>query len=1027
MNIKKLFIIILIIILNVSAYAQFGKNKVQYQKFDWKYIQSPNFDIYYDNGTKYLAEYTAFSAEKALISIQNTLNFKINKRIPIVVYNTHNEFQQTNVVSSYMSEGIGGVTELFKNRIVLPFQGDYSQFDHVIHHELVHGVLNEMFYGGTFQSALASNSTFTLPLWMNEGFAEWQSIGGMNTETDMFMRDLVISENLPSLDRLNGYLAYRGGQTFYWYVDQTYGKGKVGDLLNQLKIYRNIDLAFKNTFQMSFEDFSEKWQRDLKKYFSPDLAKYENPKDYATQVTDYMKDRTYYNTSPAISPDGKKMAYISAPGGVFGLFIKKLDEKGEGEELVSSSRSQDFEDLNMLTPGISWSPDGHNIAVSAKSGGEDAVFIINASNGDYDKLGFNMRSITSVAWSPDSTRLAIIGIQGSKSDIYIYDLPSKKLVNITNDIFSEKHLIWSNDSKDIYFISDRSNYINEKYNTDIFKMWTYNPYQSDIYRVNIKDFTMSRITFDGDNNKTSLAISKNNSELLYVSDKNGISNIYKLDLNNNIIKPITNSLTGITQISLSRDDSKLLFTTQADGGYDIYMLRFPLERKLNIDELPLTNLKIKELEQNRIAETLNKKLSIPDTTQAKDSDELISYGGFDVDFSSQKLVQPNSDVQKSYDNSPSAEMDTNQVFQEYDYKVTFSPDIIAANPGYSTFYGVQGISQMIFSDVMGDHQIIVQANILIDLRNSQFFVAYNYLPNIIDYQFSAYHTSAFVLGYDNYYYRFRNFGAGFTASYPFNLFNRLEFNFNSMFLTKENVDEPQLESISRFLLLPNLRYVHDNTLWGYYGPREGSRYYFGISGSPKIGNEGSGFATFSTDLRQYFALGPYFSLAFRGAGAISVGTEPQKFFLGGTDNWINRRFNSGRLPFNDPVDFALMSFEMPLRGWAVSDVQGDKFFLVNAEFRFPLLTALVAGPLPILIQGINGAIFFDMGGAWYDEFNTKYTLPNGSEYPANLLMSTGLGIRSYLLGLPFKIDVAWRNEISGWSEPYWLFSLGFDF
>ena len=66
----KMYSILLLLVANIGAYAQFGKNKVQYQEFDWKYIQSPNFDVYYDAGTKYLAEFTAFSAEKALRSIQ---------------------------------------------------------------------------------------------------------------------------------------------------------------------------------------------------------------------------------------------------------------------------------------------------------------------------------------------------------------------------------------------------------------------------------------------------------------------------------------------------------------------------------------------------------------------------------------------------------------------------------------------------------------------------------------------------------------------------------------------------------------------------------------------------------------------------------------------------------------------------------------------------------------------------------------------------------------------------------------------
>ena len=72
--------ILLFFILSAASFSQFGQNKVQYRKFEWKYIQSPNFDVYYYD-TKYLAEAAANWAEDALKSIQKTLNHKINKRI----------------------------------------------------------------------------------------------------------------------------------------------------------------------------------------------------------------------------------------------------------------------------------------------------------------------------------------------------------------------------------------------------------------------------------------------------------------------------------------------------------------------------------------------------------------------------------------------------------------------------------------------------------------------------------------------------------------------------------------------------------------------------------------------------------------------------------------------------------------------------------------------------------------------------------------------------------------------------------
>jgi len=189
---KKLLLLTLLLSSALSAQeGNFGKNKVQYKKFDWSFIQTDHFDIYFYQGGQPLAYFTAVAAESAYASISKSFRYQINNRVPIMVYNSHNDFQQTNVVSEYMEEGIGGVTELFKNRVVVPFEGSYRQFRHVIHHELVHAVINDMFYGGSIQSIISNNIRLQLPMWFNEGLAEYEALK-WDTNSDMFMRDAAI-------------------------------------------------------------------------------------------------------------------------------------------------------------------------------------------------------------------------------------------------------------------------------------------------------------------------------------------------------------------------------------------------------------------------------------------------------------------------------------------------------------------------------------------------------------------------------------------------------------------------------------------------------------------------------------------------------------------------------------------------------------------------------------------------------------------------------------------------------------------
>jgi outer membrane protein assembly factor BamA len=149
--------------------------------------------------------------------------------------------------------------------------------------------------------------------------------------------------------------------------------------------------------------------------------------------------------------------------------------------------------------------------------------------------------------------------------------------------------------------------------------------------------------------------------------------------------------------------------------------------------------------------------------------------------------------------------------------------------------------------------------------------------------------------------------------------------------------------------------------------------------------------------------------------------------LGGVENWI-RQINFNQIPFSSPADFAFMEFGMPVRGWEIGRGIGNNFFLTNAELRFPLFYGLLAGPVPIPLQGVQGTMFFDMGGAWNNgqAFVSARPDENGNLTTRDLLMSAGVGMRSFVLGLPLRVDVAWRNLYWNWSQPLWMFSIGGD-
>ncbi len=1023
--------IVLIIILMFSfnaLYSQFGKNKVQYDDFEWKYIETEHFDIYYSNGAKHLAEYAAYSAEEALVSISATLNYAITKRINLIIYNSHNEFQQTNTVYSYLNEGIGGVTESMKNRIVLPFQGDYRKFKHVIHHELVHGVINDMFLGGTMMTSVRAGRNYQLPLFMNEGFAEWESIGGLNTETDVFIRDMALNDNdYLDLKYLNGYLAYRGGQAFYDYVATKYGKEKIRELITKSRIFGSTEEAFKSAFNISMDDFSDQWKNELKKFYWPDITLYENPADFATRLTNHKKERISYYTSPAISPNGEKVAFISDLDGNYDIHILDINKK-ETKKIISSFRQEDFEQLNVLTPGISWNPEGTKLVISAKSGPEDALFFVNASNGDYKKIKFNLKSIASVNWSPDGNNIAFSGTKNGQSDIYVFSFYTNNFELITNDIYSDFNPVWTADSKKLFFISDRGDVIGNANSIKDKKIWKHNVKQSDIYSIDLKSRNIERITNEPYYDKTSVIVSPEMNKILYISDKNGIGNIYNMDLQTGKIFPVTNSLNSITQMSITPNATKLVFCSMINVGYDLFLLNNPFTIKAKTDTLPITRLRKREDDK------LSLENIISDLKSDKKKPDLKGYGDFELDMNKQQIVKINPDVNKMTKSIvPAIPMDTN--FLEHDYKINFSLDYVIGNPYYSTFYGAGGYMQLLFSDVLGNHQIVAGANLLLDLKNSDFNFSYLYLENKVDWEFSAFHYSNMFRTYNEVlqypYTRFRNWGFGVKARLPFNTFSRIEGGLTFLSLSKEYVEYTDIPMVNRLQFVPEFGFVYDDVFWGMYAPRKGTRFNINLKGTPKLFNDAISFATVKTDFRQYYSLfSDYLTLAYRGTAGMSLGPNPMKFYLGGTENWINSRFSSDVLPINEPEDYAFMNFEMPLRGFAVNEIRGTKFFAGNFELRFPLFTALVAGPVPILLQGVMGSLFFDIGGAWSGDFsNFKSTTIDfdGNTIPNDLRMSAGVGVRTYMFGLPIKLDIAWRNEYRIWSDPNYIWSIGYDF
>lgn len=1012
----------IILVLGIS-FAQFGQNILQYEKFDWQYIQSKYFDIYfYEDGIS-TKDFVEYESNEAYEKISNYLNWELKDRYTIVLYNSHNDFQQTNVINIYMPEGVGGVTELYKNRVVIPFDGSLIDLKHVLHHELVHLFINDMLYGGSVRSKMYSKVK-SIPLWMNEGLAEYLATP-WDTNSEMWARDIAINGGqLPSLYQLNGYLAYRGGHSIWNFVCNKWGNQIIAEIFWNLKKSGNLDKTFENILGVNTEGLVEMWHKNLKKLYWPEIETRDNISDIASILIDHTKLKNSYNIGPSISPTGEKFAIYSNKSGNMGIYLVSSDGKFI-RKIISGEETSKFEQLHILKPGISWSPDGNKLVFATKSGESDALYFLNLENNDIEELRLNLEGIFQPVWNPNEeySEVAFIGSNGKQSDIYIYNYESKNLINLTNDWFSDQDPSWSKDGNKIYFISNRNNYNFTNTGEFLHQADTsFNIDNNDIYKIDKENRKIIRITKTSWNESYPKELDNENN-IIYLSDESGINNIYMYDGENSY--PLTNIATGITQFSIDKNNNQILFSGLENLGFNIYSINNPTRFKDKNIVIPAAEWRNFDLTYHPII---------------RNDDKMISKNSHDSKY--ENFIFSNLDSAKvSSISDPSNEIviNNNKVYK-YD-KPRFTLDFMQASIGHDlTYNNTQGMAQILLSDIMGNHRIYINTEMEVDIENSDYVFEYHLLPNRIDWFFRAYHYAYFYDSYfDQDYFadkRIQNLGFSIAAKYPLDRFQRFESSANLNHSVEDNLEYnnfgyiEEIWEASNTVLQTSIKYVWDNSRWGGLNPIDGKKLYIKYRFTPKYENSDYNFSCLTLDMRNYTRF-DISSIGLRLFAGHYFGDSSHKFRLGGSP-WIASN-NSRQYIEANYLQQYFYEYAYPIRGVNLGSKQGEKVLLVNLEYRLPMLMYYL--PTVKWLGQINGVFFTDIGVTWNDhfpDFQDRQYWEMSSDTNDGLqgwIWTYGAGPRFAFLGIPCKLDYTWQYFPLTGEKKYngWYLSMGFDF
>lgn len=139
-----------------------------------------------------------------------------------------------------------------------------------------------------------------------------------------------------------------------------------------------------------------------------------------------------------------RIAYINKTNGRYALRVADAD--GENPLTMVSSKEP------IISPA--WSPDGNKIAYVSFEKKKPIIFVQSLS-GQRTMLANFKGNNSAPAWAPDGNKLAIVLTYGANSQIYTINADGSNLKQLTKSSAIDTEPTWSTDAKWIYFSSDR--------------------------------------------------------------------------------------------------------------------------------------------------------------------------------------------------------------------------------------------------------------------------------------------------------------------------------------------------------------------------------------------------------------------------------------------------------------------------------------------------------------------------------------------------------------------------------------------
>jgi Tol biopolymer transport system component len=1030
----------------------FGRNKVQYETFDFRVLRTTHFDVYFYPEEEQAARDAAVMIERWYSRLTRVLEHEFEERQPLILYASHPHFQQTSALGGDIGEGTGGVTEAFKQRIIMPMSNSYEETDHVLGHELVHAFQYDISGFGRAGGGLEEAARrFQVPGWFVEGMAEYLSVGPVDPHTAMWLRDAALTGRIPTVEQLTydpSFFPYRWGQAFWAYVGGRWGDAAIGQILKQVGQGVPYPDAFQRILNASLEEIVDDWGTSIRRTYLPLLSERREAREEARPLITFRGEGGRVNIAPVVSPDGRLVAFLSE---LEFLDVEMYVANAETGEIIrrlqrGTAFDPHYGSLRYINSAGTWSPDSRRFAFSALRKDRDVVVVIDVQRADrlreYEIP--DVSEITNPTWSPDGATIVVSGLKGGISDLYAINVATGQATQLTDDRFADLQPMYSPDGRSIAFATDRGE-------TD-FNTLTFGEYRLAVMDVASREIRTLQPA-GGERRVVGKHInpqwSRDSRALFFISDRTGIPNIYRMDIGSGALTQVTDLFTGVSgytdlspALSVAQNADRLVFTAYERSGFNIYSISNPAELA-GTEPVPLQTAAA-GLSGIPLAALLP---PVPRPEEAPYNRVLLAVNDFQTGL-------PDPEVQTTWN--------------VISYRPRISLDYLgqpavgaSVSTGGFSRGGLYGGISGIFSDILGYHTIFgtVQAQGQID--EIGFSALYLNQKNRWNWGIATQRIPFIYGGYreglneegeylvQQVLLRYFDTSLSGITQYPISQVQRVEFSGGVRRISNDQqitelvydtvmngdqlvglngpVDQRrrEIEGTAYNMAEGSAALVYDATLQGYTSPFAGMRYRFEVA--PTIGS--LQFTSITADFRRYFFLRP-FTLAVRGMHVGRYGRDEHRvgaIYLG----WPFLIRGYGRDNIADACRPTLPDGG-PECDLYFDELVGSRVAMANVELRVPIIRQLVVGNT-LGLPPVEGFLFADAGTAWGNVeganpgqiVETRATFRRGIEPEFDergIVTSAGVGARMNLFGY-FVLEAVYVKAFEREKGFHWQFSM----